>query len=93
MSLILGRESSIPIVNLPKPQAQTGETVIYTLNYEVLIDTASSIIIDDAIPSGSAYVGGSATGGGQFDGTKVIWNLGNLDPGSSGSVQFQVRAE
>jgi uncharacterized repeat protein (TIGR01451 family) len=78
--------------SVDKTSASSGEILTYTINYSTNKDILNAKI-EDPIPSGTTYVNGSATSGGTFDGTKVIWNLGNLDPGASGSVQFQVKVE
>lgn len=33
------------------------------------------------------------SGGATFDGSKIILNIGNLSPGASGTVSFQVRIQ
>ncbi len=75
------------IKSVDKTTAVSGEILTYTIQYS----TANNITnarIEDPIPSGTTFV--FATNGGISDGTKVIWNLGNLAPGANGSVSFQV---
>jgi len=80
--------------SVDKSSAQVGDILTYSITYQNISGGGlTNAKIEDPIPSGTTYVNGSATSGGTFDGTKVIWNLGNLDPGASGSVQFQVRVE
>ena len=50
--------------------------------------TATGVTLTDALPAGVTFV--AASGGGNLTGTDVVWSLGNLDPGSGGSVQVTV---
>lgn len=84
--------SSITLVKqVDKTSASSGETITYTINYQVGITSATSAKIEDPIPFGTSFI--SATKGGVSDGTKVTWNLGSLAVGASGSVSFQVKVE
>ncbi len=75
-------------------QAQLGQTVTYTLNYNNIgSDTAINLTIQDIIPTGTSYIDGSATSGGTFDGTKIIWSIGNFGEGDQRTVNFQVRVQ
>ncbi len=72
-------------------QVQPGETLTYTLSYlNNSTGQVTDVEIEDLIPAGSTYVAGSASNGGQLVGNTVIWNLGTLSAGQSGSVSFQV---
>lgn len=94
---ILIKESALNQVNISKnvnkSGASSGEILTYTIYYSNHLTTnVTNVKIEDLIPSGTTYVEGSAdASGGTFDGSKVIWNLGTLATGASGSVQFQVR--
>ena len=90
--LPLGVSSVSLTKSVDKISASSGEILTYTINYTANKDILNAIL-EDLIPNGTTYVANSATGGATFDGTKVIWNLGNLAPGATGSVQFQVRVE
>ncbi len=82
------------VKQVDKTSAQPDEVLTYTLNYAN--DTGQTVTnarIEDLIPIGATYEPGSASDGGTFDGSKVIWNLGSLDIGASGTVSFQVRIE
>ena len=73
-----------------KTSAASGETLTYTINYSN--NTAGEVTnakIEDPIPLGTTFV--SAVNGGTSDGSKVIWNLGTIVAGESGTVTFQVR--
>jgi len=75
-----------------KTSASPGDTLTYTISYSnPTANTYTNIRIEDSIPNGTTYIDNSATGGATFDGSKIIVNIGNLSPGASGSVQFQVR--
>jgi uncharacterized repeat protein (TIGR01451 family) len=50
--------------------------------------TATGVTLTDVLPAGVTFV--AASGGGNLTGTDVVWSLGNLDPGSGGSVQVIV---
>jgi uncharacterized repeat protein (TIGR01451 family) len=96
--VILIKESALNQVTLSiavdKSEASPGETLTYTIYYSNhLTTTATSVKIEDLIPLGTTYIENSATDGGTFSAGKVIWNLGNLSPGASGSVQFKVKIE
>jgi len=49
---------------------------------------ATNTMVEDAVPAGTKFV--SATGGGQFSGNAVSWNLGTLKPGASKKVSMTV---
>jgi uncharacterized repeat protein (TIGR01451 family) len=75
--------------------ALSGSPVEYTLSAtnEGLV-TANGATIEDAIPAGASYVGGSATGGASYNAAanQVEWS-GNLGPGQTVTVTFAVNAE
>jgi len=84
-------------INKSGPIAATaGSQIVYTIDYQVTgTEIAPSVTITDAIPAGTTYIAGScqpAATCGQAGGV-VTWTLGNLSPGSSGSVQFSVRVD
>lgn len=67
-----------------------GGIVTYTINYQnITLVPVESARIEDMIPPGTSFE--SATNGGANEGTKVIWQLGNLAIGAAGSVSFQVK--
>jgi len=77
-----------------KSSAQSGDTLTYTISYSnPTQNTFTNAILEDPIPAGTTYVANSATGGATFDGSKIIFNIGNLAAGAGGSIQFQVRVE
>jgi uncharacterized repeat protein (TIGR01451 family) len=72
--------------------AAVGQLIVYTIDYNVIGDeVALGVVITDAIPTGTTYVAGSCTGGCTFAGNVVTWDLGDMNPGSQGQLQFTVR--
>ncbi len=67
----------------------TGGNLTYTINYQNTgTSYASNVVISDPLPAGTSFV--SATDGGSLQGGNVVWNLGTLNAGASGSVSFTV---
>ncbi|WP_187276457.1 DUF11 domain-containing protein [Parahaliea maris] len=79
--LTMGKQVSAPLV-------AAGSQVTYTLVYENGGPAAATgTVLVDTVPPNTRFV--SATAGGQYDAgnNAVIWNLGNVAPVTSGSVQ------
>lgn len=78
--------------SVDKSSVTTGDIITYTLTY---INGTGSLIsnvrIEDPIPAGTTFI--SASDSGNYDGSKVIWNLGNIDIGVSKSITFQVKVQ
>lgn len=88
-----------------RPIATSGDVLTYTITYTVTgIAPATNLVITDPIPAGAAYVPGSmrwngapltdgAGDAGTFDsaGNRVLFQLGDVLPGQTGTVTFQVR--
>lgn len=77
--------------SVDKASAGPGEILTYTIGYanmgkDVLLD----VQVADGIPGGTTYVDGSASGGGTLNGSTLLWNIGQLNMGDSGSFTFQV---
>lgn len=69
-----------------------GDILTFTLSYHNLSSgDYLDARIEDPVPVGTNFV--SADNGGLLEGDKIIWQLGNLSPGVSGSVSFQVEAQ
>jgi len=68
-----------------------GDIFTYTITYTVDSENIAGVRIENPVPSGTIFVEGSATSGGNFDGIKIIWDMGNLSAGASGTLTFQVR--
>ena len=82
-------------VMLQKTAAVSGSLVSYTIRWRNTMDTvARAAVIEDLVPERTKYVPGSVEAtGGRFDGAKVIWDLGDLAPGATGTVSFQATLE
>lgn len=66
-----------------------GGLIEYTIHYENRGNAPSAdTVIRNGIPSLTALVPGSITGGGLPDNGTITWNSGTLEPGGSGSVRF-----
>ncbi|MBP1929387.1 putative repeat protein (TIGR01451 family)/fimbrial isopeptide formation D2 family protein [Methanolinea mesophila] len=69
-----------------------GEVFTYHISYGNLRPfPAYDATIIDILPEELEFV--SASGGGVFNGTAVIWDLGDLDPGETGMVNLTVEVE
>jgi len=74
--------------------AGRDEVVTYTLNYQnkgTATSGATGVQLTDVLPSGVTYVAGSCSGSCTVAGNEVVWNLGSLVVGASGSRTLQVR--
>src|SRR5207247_278360 len=85
---------SDPRFNLTKVDAPdpvgAGSNITYTIGYQnVGTNNATGVVIADALPANTTFV--SATAGGTPAGGVVAWNVGNVNAGTSGSVQLVVR--
>jgi uncharacterized repeat protein (TIGR01451 family) len=68
---------------------EAGEYLTYTIYYQNTgSDGASGVTITDTIPQYTTY--SSNTGGGQYDGQRVVWATGTVSAGASGSVTLTV---
>jgi uncharacterized repeat protein (TIGR01451 family) len=82
-------------VSLTKGVTVATQVATYTIRWRNLMESvAKAVVVEDAIPVGTQYVPGSAEAtGGRIDGARIIWELGDLAPGATGTVSFQVRLE
>jgi uncharacterized repeat protein (TIGR01451 family) len=84
--------------NNPSGPVTQGQTITYTLTYgNSGPGLASGVTVMDPIPSGTSFVSGSQTSSPSMPNTfvsggQVGWAIGNLPPGASGTLSFQVRA-
>jgi uncharacterized repeat protein (TIGR01451 family) len=71
---------------------EAGQEITYTLTYgNVSLTNATSVVLTDAIPLGTTYVEGSATGGAVFNNGVLLWNLGAVAAGvTNQQVSFRV---
>ncbi len=80
-----------PAVTLTKtaPATTGGNSITFTLAFaNTGTATATNVTLTDPVPTNTTFT--SATGGGTLVGSNVVWNLGSLAPGASGSVTFTV---
>ncbi len=84
-------KSASPPVGTP---VQPGDTIRYTLTYTASPNCPAQVeraTLLDPLPYDTLFVPGSATDGVTPNSDDVlIWNLGSLAPGSSGSKEFEV---
>lgn len=89
--------------NADKANAKPGEAIVYTITYQNSGSTSvQSVVITDAVPSGTTYVTNSVTLNGSqktdasdSDGVTVsagtiTVNVGNVAAGASGTISFRV---
>ena len=75
----------------PETVAPNG-VITYALSYRNIGNqTANGVRIVDSIPSGTAYVAGSASAFGSLTGSVISWNIGDVAAGGAGEVSFRVR--
>lgn len=84
--------SMVSSVTFDAAAVSPGGTVTFTVDYENAgNETATGVTIHVPIPPGTSYVIGSAPGA-VFTGTELVWTIGEVEPGESGQVTFQVTA-
>ena len=72
--LIIDKSNDAPLETLELPDGSTadlptadeGETVTYTLEYDLFGDPVTDGVITDVLPAGVTYIGGSATSNAEF---------------------------
>ncbi|HNS33246.1 MAG TPA: SdrD B-like domain-containing protein, partial [bacterium] len=68
-----------------------GGTLVYTIQYGNMGNrTATGVFITNMLPDGTALVDGSITGGGLENNRLITWYVGDMAPGSQGTVSFSV---
>jgi fimbrial isopeptide formation D2 family protein/uncharacterized repeat protein (TIGR01451 family)/uncharacterized repeat protein (TIGR02543 family) len=68
-----------------------GERITYYIHWSVdaaLYSSPAAVILRDTLPAGTKFI--SADSGGAYSGGTVTWNLGNRNPGTSGTVRLTV---
>ncbi len=84
--------------NNPSGQVSAGQTITYTLTYA---NTGASpidgVVVDDTVPTGTVFVPGSMGSNPSIPvtamvGNDLVWNVGYLYPGNTGTLSFQVVA-
>ncbi len=72
--------------------ASPGDVLTYSLTYRNTGNAeATGVQISDALPERTSFL--SATHGGTFTGSGVLWQLGTVAAGTSGTVSFTVRLD
>jgi uncharacterized repeat protein (TIGR01451 family) len=79
-----------PMGELSIIYAQSGNRVTYTVTFVNADSVAVDVVAWSPIPTGAAYVSGSATGGGSFDGTNVRWEWPGIAAGDRRSANYVV---
>jgi len=78
-------------VDVDRATALVGERLWYTVRYwNEGSAPVTSPLLTVPLPSGATYVAGSGTGGPTPVGGALVWSLGTLGLGASGSVAFAV---
>lgn len=82
--------SDRPIEELSILYSQNGNRVTYTVTYANSSQQSVNVAMWSPVPAGSAYVGGSATAGGSFDGTNVRWAWSDIAAGDRRTATYMV---
>lgn len=85
--------------NVDKTSASVGETITYTLTFDIQTAPARTLVVTDPIPANSTYQNNSATyncpgglGSGGKQGGNIVWNLGDRAQGTC-TLGFRVTAQ
>jgi uncharacterized repeat protein (TIGR01451 family) len=69
-----------------------GGAIVYTLKFDNdNAASATSVVLTDPLPAGTTFQ--SASNGGSLQSGAVVWNLGTVAAGASGTVSFVVRGD
>ncbi len=70
-----------------------GDVVTYaiTVTNHDTVNPAGPLTVTDKLPAGMELVGGSITGGGNYDGGTVTWTIDTLAPRASETLIFQAK--
>ncbi len=86
-----GKADIVLTKSVDKTSVNAGDTLTYSIAYKNNGSVkANNLVISDVVPTGTTYVGGSASNGGGESGGTVKWNIGTVNPGASSSVNFKV---
>lgn len=89
-NIIFPRPDLTVVKTADKSEVLPGEEITYTLTYKNQGRVwASNTIITDTLPAGTTFI--SATDGGVNQDGLVVWNLGKVYPGQSGTVSVTVK--
>ncbi len=76
-------------VTASAPATSFSRTFTVTLTYaNTGAGAAEAAVLTAPLPAGATFV--SATGGGALVGANVVWNLGNLAPGATGTLTYTI---
>ncbi len=82
-----------PVLRITKSARPNPVTLGRELGYTLRVDNygqqATGLVVTDVLPINTAYVPGSATGGGTLVGDRVRWTFPVLKPGESRSMSFR----
>jgi uncharacterized repeat protein (TIGR01451 family) len=83
-----------PVLRIAKSASpdpvKRGAELAYTIRIDNLGQQATSLVITDTVPANAEYVPDSATGGGEWVGGQVRWEIPVLEPGGSHTLGFRV---
>ena len=84
-------ECAVELIKQVLPDsANPGDVVNYRIDYVLRgPGNYADVTIHDALPPGLSYLPGSANPPATFAGGVLTWNLGDLPPGTVGSVHYQ----
>lgn len=75
----------------PTGSIHEGDMITYTISYANTSFIAQTMTITDVIPFNVELIPDSISDDGQVSGSTIAWNLGDVSPGHSGQVSFQVK--
>jgi uncharacterized repeat protein (TIGR01451 family) len=90
---------SLTKANNPAGAVNEGQTITYTLTYDNTGTTPDNgVSVTDMVPAGTVFVPNSQTSTPTMPetfvtGNQVGWAIGNLPPGASGTLSFQVTVD
>ncbi len=74
--------------------AAPGQQVSYSITYRNSGTAAApGVVVSGPVPSGTSYVAGSASSGGTLQGGAVVWSLGDVAPGQTGTLTYKVQVQ
>lgn len=83
--LVLNKSST------PSGPIHEADTITYTIAYANNSFITQTMSITDVIPFNVKLLPDSISDAGQLNGSTIVWNLGDISPGNSGQVSFQVK--
>ena len=90
---VFGEITAARVLNVTKSAAarvRGGGELTYTLNYSNSgLLSASNAVIRDTLPAGTSFI--AASNGGGLQGREVVWNLGTVAAGATGTLTLTVQ--